>query len=335
MPVVTTTAPDGRIDALKEEIKKLHQLISHHYSGIGGVGALITVPLMADAAAGSTRVEVPNPRMFPPGSVIRIGDESRIVVGYGSPLLDRPLEHNHSGGEKVVLVERSPLTPEEQHAFYQATRADETEREQARMDEHMLPLQVPVRGVRNKEEERVAAAAAPVTPTHPRIFAQTEEPPADAREEERVAAAAAPVTPIHPRIFAQPDVTYEELDAPPPPPEPYFTFERPYSSPAPQGIRLLIPNNQRSRRSVSPLLERLRQGQPQRRKTNFSQDGTVAHLLSGRSVGEGDSESDEETDFEGGAYKKNQKKYVRYVTRLNQGKLSHSRFQKKIAKLYR
>jgi hypothetical protein len=42
--------------------------------------------------------------------------------------------------------------------------------------------------------------------------------------------------------------------------------------------------------------------------------------------------------FEGGAYKKLQrkhKKYARYVTRLYQGKMSPSRFHKKVAKLYR
>ena len=42
--------------------------------------------------------------------------------------------------------------------------------------------------------------------------------------------------------------------------------------------------------------------------------------------------------FEGGAYRKLQrkhKKYARYVTRLYQGKLSPSRYQQKVAKLYR
>ena len=171
MPVMTTAAaPDGRIDALKDEIKKLHQLISRHYRGSGAT-ALVTAPLTAGAAAGMTRVEVSNPLLFPIGSVIQIGDEWRVVVGYGSLLLDRPLEHNHSGGEQVVLVERSPLTPEQQQLFNQAAQADEGEREQARMDGHVPSFQVPQLmeqvwrpQVQHQRPAPVAAAPVPVTP---------------------------------------------------------------------------------------------------------------------------------------------------------------------------
>jgi len=183
--------PDGRIDALKDEIKKLHQLISRHYRGSGAT-ALVTAPLTAGATAGMTRVEVSNPRLFPIGSVIQIGDEWRVVVGYGSLLLDRPLEHNHRGGEHVVLVERSPLTPAQQQLFHQAAQADEGKREQARMDGHVPSLQVPhlMQQVWHPQaQHQRPAVAAALTPEQQQLFYQ----PAQADEGEREQARPAPV----------------------------------------------------------------------------------------------------------------------------------------------
>jgi len=108
-----------KMKKLKEEVKETSR-VKRHASDSEDCAVADTEPVpptiafttvRTTASRGSSQIDVMSTDGFSIGAKVRIGTtnwEERIIVSFGSLILDRPTEHEHLAGEPIVLVERTP-----------------------------------------------------------------------------------------------------------------------------------------------------------------------------------------------------------------------------------